>query len=154
MKSDFNTIIYIVISIAILVISGLSGARRRKAQQLKTTPNRGSTPQGMNAMDRLEQMFTGQLGYDNIGEAGILEEEEESMEDEPVAEDISLMTDEEGKTVFEDKQDATDTNFEEIFSKGQEEQEEQDITTIELFSDVDEFKKAVIYSEIFRRKYT
>jgi hypothetical protein len=151
MKMDFDTIIYIIISIAILVLSGLGGARKRKAQQLKTnTDSPGSATPGPSTMDRLEQMFTGQMGFESPGQAGI-PVEDEIMEEEPPLAEVLPEQEKETKPRLGEEKVITDYAVEDPDQSGEEEQKD---AGMELFGDLDEIKKAVIYSEVFKRKYS
>ena len=150
MKIDFDSVIFIIISIAILALSGLSGARRRKAQQLKTNVNNpGSAPPGVSTMDRLGQMFTGQMGFENLDQAESLEEDE-IMEEEPPLDEVTPEQEKEIQSRLDDKRISADYGVEDPDQYGE---DEQKAVGNELFRDLDEIKKAVIYSEVFKRKY-
>ena len=150
MKLDFDTFIYIILSIVILVLSGLGGARRRKSQQLtaSTDSTRSSTP-GMDAINALEQMFTGQLGFEEADQ----EETpgaEETIDEKLPREEISVEKEEKIQSRLEEGR------FISIHTEEDPDEQKEDgkkLMVEELFKDVDEIKKAVIYSEIFQRRY-
>jgi hypothetical protein len=152
MNMDIENILSIVVMIIILIISGLAGRRRRQAQQMnKAVPGAGQpatkgpavahraakTP-SLDPFERLEQILTGQSSYESL--------EGESLE---------VIQDEEEAIVDEEEQIIQASNAEV--------QRDQDEPTIEevkvpsylerLFRDQDEITRAVIYSEIFPRKY-
>jgi hypothetical protein len=151
MKMDFDSVIYIIISIAILVLSGLGGARKRKAQQLKTnTDSPGPATPGTSTMDRLEQMFTGQMGFESPGRAET-PVEDEIMEEEAPLEEVPPEQEKDSRSLMDEEGMSQDYIAEDPDKSGE---EEQKTAGMELFGDLDEIKKAVIYSEVFKRKYS
>ena len=156
MKIDIDTLIYIIISIAILVLSGVGGARRRKAQQLNAPAGKSPKPApGLDAINKIEQMFTGQLGYGNPEQMEVLDEEEileeAVIEEEPPKVEMFLKGEGQFQSRLEEGRISADYKDEDN-DKLQEDESRRMVG--ELFTDVDEIKKAVIYSEIFQRKYT
>ena len=151
MKIDFDTLIFIIISIAILVLSGLGGARRRKAQQMSGSTGKPAPPvPGLDAISKIEQMFTGQLGFESPDKTEVLDEEE-VIEEEPPKVEMFL----EGEGQFQSRLDEGRISPDYKVEDPDELQEYESKRMVEeLFKDVDEIKKAVIYSEIFKRKYT
>lgn len=156
MKIDIDTIFYIILSIIILVVSGLGSRRRRQAQQVnKGVPSPGKPysseedeeikiPQAsrpvQDPFERLEQILTGQPQYETLeGESlELLEDEEEAIKDEE--EEFAR------KPIPE---------MEEMQYNLQEEREaeKKERNVAGLFNDLDEITRAVIYSEILPRKY-
>jgi hypothetical protein len=164
MKMDFDTLIYIIISIVIVVLSALGSSRRRKAQQGQV-PGSGapSAVPGTDPLERLEQMFTGQLTEEDTGEPEIREEEEErqvTMTESPREELSSRVVSqpekmpEEGQATIMPLEDENDSHGYSVVDPDELSEKEKRQKVKELFEDVDEIKKAVIYSEIFKRKYT
>ncbi len=154
MKIDIDSILYIVITIVILVISGLGSRRKKKMQQMKTPAAPGSglfepgetdEPQAQqeatNPFERFEQILSGQTPKTWTME----EESPETIvdEEELIPEEIKERTQEEETEVWEDK-----TAKEEIQTEEPEEK-----TLPGLFENVNEIKRAVIYNEILNRKY-
>lgn len=190
MNVDIDSILYIIITIAILAISGLGSRRKKRAQQMQqaaappaeqaseeSTGQYGgsgpvdpdaenSGPSGSavrppfsgpssNPFEKLEQLLTGQF-QDAVSqfkapvepEAGPVSMEGESLE---------VTADEEEMILEHIRRDR------ESLSKDQETEQSKDLeieadktgedTLPSLFEDVDEIKKAVIYSEILNRKY-
>ncbi len=146
MKIDIDTIFYIILSIIILVVSGLGSRRRKKAQQMKQptpSPARPVTQPRQPALDpfsRLEQILTGQSQYGTLeGESlEVLEDEEQMIiddEEEYLAEPVPRQKEKRPDLTYETEDD----------------QEEKSLDG--LFSDVDEITRAIIYSEILPRKY-
>ncbi len=171
MRLDVDTIIYIIISIAILVLSGLGGARKRRAQNLRApaggsregtgqVPGRDASVSqpGMDAFDRLERMFTGEMAYEDAGEdrdETTSEEKETGEEEKPAAEEVRAeeLPEEGGSTLksSEIKETGFDSGQQTVPDTGD---DERGLSVDELFRNVKDVKKAVIYSEIFNRKYT
>lgn len=146
MKIDIDSIFYIILSIIILVVSGLGSRRRKKAQQMKKPTHSVARPvtqprqPALDPFSRLEQILTGQSQY------GIQEGESlEVLEDE---EQIIIDEEEEylAEPVPQQKEKRPDLNYE-----TEDDQEEKSLDG--LFSDVDEITRAIIYSEILPRKY-
>ncbi|MFC2081198.1 hypothetical protein ACFLR8_03210 [Bacteroidota bacterium] len=157
MKIDIDSILYIVITIALLVISGLGSRRKKKLRQMGESSTTGAagnpdSPKDMDAasvqqepinpFDRLEQFLTGQPPP-----------KLEKME----AESLETIVDEE------------ELILEEIQKSNQEKQTEVPVYTSKdddplpegpeirvlpgFFENNNEIRKAVIYSEILKRKY-
>ena len=146
MKIDIDSIFYIILSIIILVVSGLGSRRRKKAQQMKKPTHSVARPvtqprqPALDPFSRLEQILTGQSQY------GIQEGESlEVLEDE---EQIIIDEEEEylAEPVPQQEEKRPDLNYE-----TEDDQEEKSLDG--LFSDVDEITRAIIYSEILPRKY-
>jgi hypothetical protein len=155
MKMDIDAIFYIILSIIILVVSGLGSRRRKQAQQMKATGTPAgrpgspgpvaSKPEGpgqpaMDPFERLEQILTGQTRYESLeGESlEVLEDEEESIvdEEEEVYEaPVKEMKAQDNEPLLVGKEQGTG------------------IAVEGLFKDLDEITRAFIYSEIFPRKY-
>ena len=148
MKIDLDAIFYIILSIIILVVSGLGSRRRKLAQQMKS-PSSTPTPSGtserdeneilqertpvVDPFDRLEQILTGRPRYETM--------EGESLE----------------KLVDEEEEISTPSYFvpeEKTPDLIQQKEKEHKKRPAEgLFEDVNEVTRAVIYSEILPRKY-
>ena len=155
MKIDIDSILYIIIMVIILVISGLGSRRKKLAQKMNkpipSTARPGTQepeditlpkPRGpvMDPFDRLEQILTGQSRYDTMeGESlEVLEDEEQVIideEEEYLAAQVSQK---------EEKQPV---------STNETEDEQGEKSLDGLFGDVDEVTRAIIYSEILPRKY-
>ena len=155
MKIDIDSIFYIVLMIIRLVVSGLSSRRRKQARQMKQAAPSSSQPgtqeaEGMavpgspgavlDPFERLEQILTGQSRYETMeGESlEILEDEEQAIideEEEYLAAPVPQQ--EEKRPMF-----TADT-----------EDEQGKKSLYDLFGDVDEVTRAIIYSEILPRKY-
>jgi flagellar motor protein MotB len=161
MKVDTDSILYIVITIIVLIISGLGSWRKKKAQQMQAqasaeTKNEysdsmssrpvefraSSAPQQLaNPLERLEQFFSGQFPETESMESESLETPED--EEDLILEEISRRDQEEEIEVVKEEP-AEDTNqTANPEKKGM----------LVLFNCIDEVKKAVIYSEIMERKY-
>ena len=155
MKIDTNSILYIVIMIIILVISGLGSRRKKQARQMKKTApstarpgtqNPGEIavpkPRGavMDPFERLEQILTGQSRYESMeGESlETLDDEEEAIVDEEEEYLAAQVPQQEAKQPVS----TTET-----------EDEQGKKSLDDLFGDVDEVTRAIIYSEILPRKY-
>ena len=138
-----------------LIVSGLGSRRRKQTQQMKgpvpssarpTAQERVEieTPQArspvVDPFERLEQILTGQSGYETLeGESlEVIEDEEEAIVDE---EEEIMVT--------------TIPEMDEVTYDLPEEKEDDDtkMDLEDLFGDVNEITKAFIYSEIFPRKY-
>ena len=160
MKTDLNSILYIVIMIVVLVISGLGSRRKKKMQQLQarpfledeTTETRPSEPIQVRAasatrkvqspFDRLEEFITGQFPEQMSMEGESLESTED--EEDLILEEIRKSREEEKPSVPEKKQ-------EEKLSELMKSKKEPEPA---LFGNFSEIKRAIIYSEILKRKYT
>ena len=106
-----------------------------------------------NPLERLEQLLTGQQSFGGYNETEFVNEEE-VIQTEVVGETTEEMVQQkEGVPAVETLGDE-----EEALLSVQRSWELNDgikpLTVNELFADADEIKKAVIYSEIFTRKYT
>ena len=155
MKIDIDSIFYIILMVILLVISGL-GSRRKKQAQKMNKPIPSSDQPGtqkpedmtfpksrepvMDSFERLEQILTGQSRYDTMeGESlEVLEDEEQAIiddEEEYLAAQVPV-------------QEAKQPEF---TAETEDEQEEKSLD--DLFGDVDEVTRAIIYSEILPRKY-
>jgi hypothetical protein len=155
MKIDIDSIFYIILSIIILAVSGLGSRRRKQAQQQRPVgpappglrtgePEAFEGPQtrkpAMDPFERLEQILTGQSRYETLeGESlEVLEDEEQIIIDEkekiqtPRSQDMELK-----------KRDLTAVKEDKDVKKNLD----------GLFGDLNEITRAVIYSEIFPRKY-
>ena len=174
MKLDFDTILYIVITLAILVISALGSRRKKRLQKTqspappgtdssepleKETPfldlikksaqavsedpyqetRRGPQQQITNPLERLEQFLTGQ-------EPRYASAEGESLET-IVDEEEQILEEIQGNSREEDY------NVAEQIPENEYNKADPEKNQLGLFDDVDEFKKAIIYSEILKRKY-
>jgi hypothetical protein len=155
MKIDIDTIFYIILSIIILVVSGLGSRRRKQAQQMKTVAPSSARPvaldpeekkisqprqPALDPFERLEQILTGQSQYETMeGESlEVLEDEEQTIIDE---EEEYL-----AEPVPQQKAHPPDLAYETGDEQGKK-------SLGGLFRDVDEITRAVIYSEILPRKY-
>ncbi len=155
MKIDIDTIFYIILSIIILVVSGLGSRRRKKAQQMKKPTHSVARPvtqdpekieisqprqPAFDPFSRLEQILTGQSQYGTLeGESlEVLEDEEQIIIDE---EEEYLAA-----PVPQEEAHKPDFNAETEDDQGGKSQDG-------LFRDVDEITRAIIYSEILPRKY-
>ena len=155
MKIDIESIFFIIISIVILVVSGLGRRRKKQAQKMKNTvpasaqPGRQEpeelevpNPRGsvMDPFERLEQILTGQSRYESMeGESlEVLDDEEEMIIDEE--EKILAAEDHRQERMRPDPTAETE--------------DEQEKKSVEgLFGDLDEITRAIIYSEILPRRY-
>ena len=169
MRMDIDTIVYILISIAILVFSGLRSAQKKKAQRLQSTAKAPPVPErdpeseygeeseitfrqeavppqplsGLSSIERLGKLLSGEMDIERISQPykELIPDEDEIIyeaETEPRKEPVDPV--EENAYVDEDLDDTGD---------------EDSIPGItRLFKDKDEIKRAIIYNEIFKRKYT
>lgn len=156
MKINSDSILYIVITIALLVISGLGSRRKKKLQKMGKSARPGTVSHSvgpkemdaasvqrepMNPFGRLEQILSGQTPvFENMEE-----ESPETIVDEEVQiiEEIRERRQEIEPEVPEDK---TADEYLGI--------ERPEVDTLQgLFENVSEIRKAVIYSEILNRKY-
>jgi hypothetical protein len=181
---DIDSILYIVITLAILIISGLSGRKRKQAQmeaaKAKATPSADSqeggsymqeeesdeiqeisdpasdTPvnlfktfkQSQNPLERLEQILTGQVPLENQVPPPYKSAEGVTMED-TVDEEEQILAD-----IRKRNEEVSDIETEDLSGTTTGDTEEEDARSLPgLFADIDEIKKAVIYSEILNRKY-
>jgi len=178
MKMDIDSILYIVITLAILVFSGLSGRRKKRAQMMEaeaqaaerddsfteeydedqevdTVPSNfyetlkstgSSIAQSSNPFERLEQLLGAQSPI-------ITSSEGESME----GESMETVVDEEEQILADirRRQEAEPSRAPEVEPETDipESTAEESKGFLKLFGNVDEIKKAVIYSEILNRKY-
>ena len=152
MKMDADSFIYIIISIVILVLSGVGSARKKRAQKANTpAAGPGSPVPGLDAIDKIGRMFTGQAEYETFEETEI-SGEANIIDEEPEPGDLLLNEEEQLKphVVDNEKKPKLDLESSEE-SAAEKEGQTQDWN--ELFSNIDEIKKAVIYNEIFTRKY-
>ena len=172
MKLDIDSILYIVITIVILIISGLGSRRRKKARQMQVPgsgpadpgsfepvpgdtmesgpgksgyatvkePRAPAQQQAASPLERLEQFLTGQFPQAESMEGESLEEQVD--EEELILEQIRREREE--PEVESPVEEPADYDFE--TEKTQEK-------LPPLFENADEIKKAVIYSEILKRKY-
>jgi hypothetical protein len=155
MKIDIESVFYIILTIIILVVSGLGSRRRKQAQQLKksapgTAWSSADEPgePGLqrqrhpvqDPFDRLEQFLTGQPRYETLeGESlEVIEDEEGSIMDE---EEKILMT-----PAADQELKVDDISLEKEYEGDRHIEED-------LFGDLDEITRAFIYSEIFPRKH-
>ena len=187
MKTDIDTILYIVITLAILVISGLS-SRKKKARMMEAQAKTRSeediyesdeqdsysqesyedevpepapsnifetlksasssfSQQSSNPFERLEQLFGAQTPIIESAEGETLENTVD--EEEQILADIQRRREEVSNTktdVAAAEEHKTDAYSTQPLEKGS-----RDLLT--LFGNIDEIKKAVIYSEILNRKY-
>ena len=155
MKIDIDTIFYIILSIIILIVSGLGSRRRKLAQQEKKTvpspgqaygegPEQVPVPQTRKRIEdpfeRLEYFLSGQPRYETLeGESlEVIEDEEETIMDEE-------------KQISKAPGPAADRLGSNLQEARKEETARRSMR--DLFGDLDEITRAVIYSEIFPRKY-
>ena len=156
MKIDIDTIFYIILSIIILVVSGLGSRRRRQAQQGNKGLPSSRQPFGReedeeimipqarrtvgDPFERLEQILGGQPQYESMeGESlEVIEDEEESIMDEE--EEII-------KAPFPEMQEMKY----DLPEEGEAAKDARNV--VGLFNDLDDITRAVIYSEILPRKY-
>ena len=187
MKIDFDSILYIVITIVILVISALGSRKKKRLQQVQGHASRGTDAYSTDArsadtrknesypsdnlepvqirqdpvlqqpaspLERLEQILSGQVPrFESMeGESieSIVDEEEQIMEDLR-----KNRMDEETEKAPEGSETVT-----EEYEKNPEEMDAESLETMRrekedlsgLFGSVDDVKKAIIYSEILKRK--
>ena len=184
MKADVDSILYIAITIAILVISAISGRKKKRAKQMQATatqqkeedifdpvdsesdtyyqpdPLRAettSTSQNVqNPFDRLEQFITGQFPQTQ----SVKESPQSAMEETVSMEGETLETvvDEE-EVIMEEIRKSRENGYKTIREdKPSEKEYEIGLSAkknpLGLFENTDEIKKAIIYNEILKRKYT
>jgi hypothetical protein len=155
MKIDIDSIFYILLSIIILVVSGLGSRRRKLAQQQRPT---GTAPSGirtgepeafegpqpytraMDPFEKLEQILTGQSRYETL--------EGESLE---VLEDVEQMNIDEQEKIPSSVDREVERKKPDIKAVKQDEDVKKDLGG--LFGDQNEITRAIIYSEILPRKY-
>ncbi len=181
MKLDFDSILYIVITIVILVIGALGSRRKKRFQEAQAASAQGSDKdtsgtdqtgseeetykrpaQTADPLSRLEQFLTGQMpeAYSMEGESlETLEDEEEK-----ILEDIQKSRLEKEE---ESEEKSQELSVEEPYripdeiqagaiipgEEGLEYDRKTRKTLPDLFANTDEIKKAVIYNEILNRKY-
>jgi len=158
MKIDIDTIFYIIISIIILALTGLTRRKKKTAipkpvldsmreQRSELSREEGSNDNGdiiSDPFDRLEKLFA-EPEPDSVPQAvsleEIIDEETEYMKEKEAA---SNATPPEKEIT---KEDLSQKSF-----QTQDEDKVKKIRKLKLFGNVDEFKKAVIYTEIMNRK--
>lgn len=155
MKFDIDSIFYFILMIILLVVSGLGSRRKKQAQKMnKPLPSSANTgtqePEDMafpksrspvvDPFEKLEQILTGQPTYDTMeGESlEVLEDEEKAIIDEEEAYLAAQVPQQDAKKP-------------ELNAETEDEQGEKSLDN--LFGDVDEVTRAIIYSEILPRKY-
>jgi hypothetical protein len=159
MKIDVDTIFYIILSIIILIVSGLGSRRKKRAEQAKNTmpspekayggPEERKMAQARrpaeDPFERLEQILSGQPRYETLeGESlEVIDDEEEAILDEEEA-----ILDEEEEITEAPLFEEDDYDYDQPA-----ESEDETETGKRLFGDLDEISRAVIYSEIFPRRY-
>ena len=169
MKVDFDTILYIVITIVILVVSGLGSRRKKKLQKQQLSDPAGSEPdsyesresqtgagnfveaqkrqtipdwqQSSSPFERLERILGGEIPQYESMEGESLETTVD--EEEQILEEIRLSRLEDEAETVQDQPEEEIIKTEKQVGKG----------IPGLFENIDEVKKAVIYSEILNRKY-
>ncbi len=158
---DLDSFIFIIITIVILVLSGIGSARKRKARQSSGVPETqdqdetgpGSPVPGMDTFSRLEEMFTGRMGFSEETGTGIPTDEADIVEEhQPQATSQDTPLPEEGIPTVEPLDDEEESSIT-IYDLPDAQLGEKRLKVSELFKNMDEIKKAVIYSEIFNRKY-
>ncbi len=161
MKIDLDSILYIVLTIAILAISALGSRRKKKLLQQQASVPPSET--GSTAMDSAESRKA-RIGPSWQQPAGPLERLEQILSgDTPVyesmeGESLETVVDEE-EQILQDlersRQEGEKEPEVDIKITGKEDEagkrENKGLPT--LFGDVDEVKKAIIYSEIMNRRY-
>jgi len=154
MKIDIDSFLPIIIMIILLVIGGLGGRRKKRAQKMRPLPSSAQTgtqetedvslPKShgpaIDPFERLEQILTGQSRYESMeGESlETLDDEEEAIVDEEEEYLASQVPQQEVKQP-------------EFTAETEDEQGKKSLD--DLFGDVDEVTRAIIYSEILPRKY-
>lgn len=177
---ETDSILYIVITLAILVISGVSGRRKKKAQMMEAEANANSRQgedsdteeyyedqevepapanifetlkstgsalaQSSNPFEKLEQILSAQRPIITSSEGESMEGESLETtidEEEQILEDIRKRREAEPSRRPEAEP--------EMDFHSPKEEDKEGLTG--LFGNVDEIKKAIIYSEILNRKY-
>ncbi len=155
MKTDLDTILYIIISIIIIALSALGRRRRKAIPRIPQQEGIQDEPVAANDSERLGTMFLPDSDHfekrlkmfetssdiENL-EGESLEEihdEEAEIEDE---EEVILAGEQES-TVEEDREEDL-----EMTKKDQ----KYENVWLELFKEPDDIRKAIIYSEILKRK--
>jgi len=171
MKVDIDSILYIVITIVILVISGLGSRKKKRAQQMQAQaqasgaaepdpfepvedessdawdaePVQSGTDSATqpvpNPLERLEQFISGQFPQAETMEGESLETTVD--EEELILEEIRRSREQDKMEVPRETAAEQEEQTEEPEKKG----------LPPLFDNLDEVKKAIIYSEIMQRKY-
>jgi hypothetical protein len=182
MKFDIDSILYIVITVVILIISGLGSRRKKRAMQMEAeaqartaSEEEGDSmeareedlPQppptfnifdsvrkvtetveqqvSSDPMSRLEKFLTGQEIQERQ-QSRVVSLEGESLE-ETVDEEEQIMDEIRSRNEPETVEDDTYK----IFEPTEDNEKKKNVTR--WFENVDEIKRAVIYSEILKRKY-
>ena len=156
MKIDSDSILYIVITIALLVISGLGSRRKKKLQKMGkyAKPATASHPvepeeidvasvqrEPMNPFDRLEQILSGQTP--------VFETMDEESPETIVDEEVQII-----EEIRESRQEMEPEVRQDNTADEDMQLERPEVDTLQgLFENVSEIRKAVIYSEIMNRKY-
>ena len=179
LSSGFNSYIGILIGIIILVISGIGSAKKRKAQQMRAPQGNpgidetegdetepfatGPLRNAQNPLERLELLLSGQqpFGQQRFGQQRFDRYDESQFVEDEADIPLEVMEEtkkemelpQEGMSVF-DTPDYNDLASPISGSTGEMKDSDKNLTVDELFTDMCEIKKAVIYSEIFTRKYT
>jgi len=171
MKIDIDSILYIAIMIVVLVISGLSSRKKKRAKQMQAqaqasgaaepdpfehvedessdaratgpvkTKTAFASQQVSNPLGRLEQFLSGQFPQVETMEGESLETTVD--EEELILEEIRRSREKDEMRVSEEKPAEQEEQTEKLEKTG----------IPPLFDNLDEVKKAIIYSEIMQRKY-
>jgi hypothetical protein len=181
MKGNFDTLIYLLITIAILVISGLGSRRKRKLQQTQAPPRpadigedpgkQDTEPVTRTAFDELRDRFMSELYTPGQMEAKaprMTEEDFIEVGDQPITGQQPVVAsmeeefpekpmDEEEEILEEIRKRREETGYESMEKKAG--AQPVQVTKDEmpkisgLFEGANELKKAIIYSEILKRKF-
>lgn len=166
---DLDSYIGIILGIIILVISGIASVRKRKDQQANVpqrTPRRdeagfyetgpvetGPVRNEQNPLEKLELLLSGQRPFGSFNEPRFADDEEVVPPENKEGTKTEMDLPEEGIRITK----AEDLKGDLPSSAGsawERNNKDGKFTLDQLFTDLNEIKKAVIYSEIFHRKYT
>ena len=171
---DLDSYIGIIIGIIILVISGLGSARKRKAQQASAPQAASHSDEtdedetepydsgqvvaepvrdAQNPLETLEYLLTGRQSFTNYNKPQFVDEEEDIVQENPQDSKIEMDPREKMISTIETTKNGTDSPVLDGI-KVETDISQNKLNLNELFADMDEIKRAVIYSEIFNRKYT
>jgi hypothetical protein len=177
MKLDIDSILYIIITIAILVISGLGSRRKKRAQQMEAEAQAAAEEDAELAEERKEETVPPPPTF-NIFDSvrKTTERIEQQVSSDPLSRLEKFLTGQEPRVVsmegetLEETVDEEEQILAEIRSRKEPESDEDKMAAVYgsaedtedneresnlhgLFENIDEIKRAVIYSEILNRRY-
>jgi len=174
MKVDIDSYLYIFITIIILIITALGRKKKKSAKQVQEKPDVQSVaaPAEQEYSDPYEEGVAEKIETDPFERLEKLFAPQETIftaqeqEPEPAVAKIdtetelkSINEEEEAKRkihkaqMHEEMQQAFKLDSDEEIETGQRSKEKHKISLLKMFDDPEDIKKAIIYSEIFNKKY-